>query len=51
MQTGAKAESDKMNLSAKQQAEGLRIGAEVARNQAQMQQQSAQKAQQPKETD
>ena len=52
MQTGAKAESDKLNLSAKQQAEGLRIGAEVARNQAQMQQQSAQqKAQQPKETD
>jgi len=41
-----------MNLSAKQQAEGLRIGAEVARNQAQMNRQSAQqKAQQPKEPD
>jgi hypothetical protein len=48
MQTGAKAESDKMNLSAKQQAEGLRIGADVARTQAQMHHQSAQQAQQPK---
>lgn len=48
MQVGAKVAGDKAGLAAKQQAEGLRIGSEIARNKAQMDQQSAQQAQQPK---
>lgn len=46
MQAGIKAESDKTNMVAKQQVEGLRIGADIARNKAQMQHQSKQSAQQ-----
>jgi len=46
MQAGIKAESDKTNLVAKQQVEGLRIGSEIARNKAQMANQSKQTAQQ-----
>ena len=47
MQAGVKAAHDRASLSAKQQAEGLRIGADVARNKLQMQQQLHQQ-QQPK---
>jgi hypothetical protein len=50
MQAGVKAAHDKASLSAKQQTEGLRIGAEVARNRLQMQQQANQ-PQQPKKGD
>ena len=50
MQAGVKAAHDRASLSAKQQTEGLRIGAEVARNKLQMQQQAHQ-PQQPKKGD
>jgi len=36
MQVGAKVASDKAQLASKDQIEGLRIGSEIARNQAQM---------------
>jgi hypothetical protein len=51
VQVGSKVAHDKATLAAKQQAEGLRIGTDVARNIAQMKNQanqSAQQAQQPK---
>jgi hypothetical protein len=53
MQVGAKTAHDKASLSAKQQAEGLRIGVDIARSKEQMQHQahqSAQQAQQKKES-
>ena len=39
MQVGAKAATDKAQLASKDQVEGLKIGAEIARNKAQMNQQ------------
>jgi hypothetical protein len=36
MQVGAKAAKDRAELSAKQELEGLKVGAEIARNKAMM---------------
>ena len=43
MQVGAKVAKDKAELSSRDQLEGLRIGAEIARNKAQMHQDKQQK--------
>lgn len=51
MQAGVKAQGDKLKLDHQQQAEGVRIGADIAKHKAQLRhqsQQNAQKAQPPK---
>jgi hypothetical protein len=43
MQVGAKAAKDRAELASKEQVEGLKIGTEIARNKAQMNQQKGNK--------
>lgn len=48
MQAGVKAQGDKLKLAHQQEAEGVRMGVDIAKHKAQMQQQTANKAQPPK---